>query len=367
MWSYPSRHPVVWTIICFFVSSFPQWFASVWSLYTSQPFIPWAKENVGIVMPTISALWITVPLGLLMFGFLLYDRYFIPSANGRISLLEFLDKAKKNGWDFGPQSLHIVDFANALRQSALDGSISLYGKPGNPKNLVGGEPLEIIPQDHWKKFSVNYGSLSHYLDNKETHTSTVNAYGFSDLHLIKLQAIKWLRDKQTIAQRGKTEIPHIKINFQQTFFREQEEAAQPITQQPIRRIYYIEVFNNLVASNLYNVSLSIMKVVRLNIYQEEENEPGFTSSIKLKYSDGKTEKDFSPSQHENVDLFSHTTAFIEHHGIRLEGQPPADLLRSQYPRKIYIEATARNRKPITASFIVNIDGTGRLDAHQCAS
>src|SRR5437667_2666665 len=65
------RHPLLATIASFAVLTAPQWIASVWALFSSEPLIPWLiKHNVPHF--GFSPWFITAPLGILMFTTVLF-------------------------------------------------------------------------------------------------------------------------------------------------------------------------------------------------------------------------------------------------------------------------------------------------------
>ena len=72
--NFAAKHPLVTFVFTIAVFSLPQWFQSIWSLFFSNPPVPaifkYWKEND---MPTFSPYWITVPLGLVMFAYLIYE------------------------------------------------------------------------------------------------------------------------------------------------------------------------------------------------------------------------------------------------------------------------------------------------------
>ena len=73
---FQNRHPYWWTFICVSAISFPQWFQSVWGLFSADPPIPiirdWLK-TVDTTLPAFSAYWVTVPLGIGMFLWLILE------------------------------------------------------------------------------------------------------------------------------------------------------------------------------------------------------------------------------------------------------------------------------------------------------
>jgi hypothetical protein len=70
-WLY--EHPkttLALVLFLFFFITLPAWFASVWQLFTGKPFFVWLAE--GMKTMEFSAYWITVPLGVLAFLFVVY-------------------------------------------------------------------------------------------------------------------------------------------------------------------------------------------------------------------------------------------------------------------------------------------------------
>ncbi|HUK55100.1 MAG TPA: hypothetical protein VLY20_00385, partial [Nitrospiria bacterium] len=70
------RHPVLWTSFSFLFIFLPQWLASVWSLFSPDPLVKIIYSKVGLTMPTFSSYWISIPIGFLMFGYLIYEQHF---------------------------------------------------------------------------------------------------------------------------------------------------------------------------------------------------------------------------------------------------------------------------------------------------
>jgi hypothetical protein len=74
---FPTRHPLLWTGLCFALVSFPAWVQSIWGLWSSEPLVPLVLDKLRKVeLPVFSAYWVTIPLGLAMFGWLIYERRF---------------------------------------------------------------------------------------------------------------------------------------------------------------------------------------------------------------------------------------------------------------------------------------------------
>lgn len=67
-------HPFSFTVICFLVIDLPEWVASIWSLFSSEPLAQIISRNwIGLGMPEFSPYWITIPLGLFMFAVLFWQ------------------------------------------------------------------------------------------------------------------------------------------------------------------------------------------------------------------------------------------------------------------------------------------------------
>jgi len=64
-----NERTLVWGIIIFVLADFPQWLASVWSLFCNKPLYQWLQDK-GIAIPSFSLLWITWPIGLILLGIL---------------------------------------------------------------------------------------------------------------------------------------------------------------------------------------------------------------------------------------------------------------------------------------------------------
>ena len=125
--------------------------------------------------------------------------------------------ATDRGWDFtSSDSLQLADLQDAIRQGALDGHLTVWGKLvrwPNAEPLMLKEVIEKIPADHWREFRVH---LIPALDDDNFRTSswhiTPSATGeraYIDLHVNRSEAAIWLdrdapsfRGKRTPEQRG---------------------------------------------------------------------------------------------------------------------------------------------------------------------
>jgi len=100
------------------------------------------------------------------------------------------------GWDFTDQhSLQLIDLQDAIRQGALDGHLTVWGRLNrwpNSEQLMRKEVVEKIPSEHWREFRVHlFGTL--YNDNFKTsswHVKPLGSeeYGYVDLHVERVQS-----------------------------------------------------------------------------------------------------------------------------------------------------------------------------------
>ena len=70
MRSFIRRYPYVWIGITFLVWGFPQWLASIWSLFSPNPIAKVLSESLrkhSIRLPHVSAYWVTTPIAFAMF------------------------------------------------------------------------------------------------------------------------------------------------------------------------------------------------------------------------------------------------------------------------------------------------------------
>ncbi|MHB1218965.1 MAG: hypothetical protein ACYC1L_12285 [Alphaproteobacteria bacterium] len=105
----------------------------------------------------------------------------------RRPLIELRDEASKRGWDFvSHTSLHILDFTDAMGQTALDGILRLWGRPDRNDfmSLTKTERLQEILPDHFKDGEIDAISLHAATDNFDVQTRNVRngTKGFRDIH-----------------------------------------------------------------------------------------------------------------------------------------------------------------------------------------
>jgi hypothetical protein len=132
----------------------------------------------------------------------------------RITLIELRDAAKKQRWDFSDTSYQVFDLATSLRQSALLGEITVYGRTGKQALREYWEPLRPIPADQWQRINIDASAL---VDGRNGNAMayevnpTVTAYDvmysvtYFDLQLDREAAMEWLKHT-AIKERGNRRI-----------------------------------------------------------------------------------------------------------------------------------------------------------------
>lgn len=129
-----------------------------------------------------------------------------PDSLQRMPLIELRDEAARQGWDMGPQSLHILDLADAAQQAGLDETLRFWGRPDRNifKSLTRNERLVEIPRDHWRDFDIN-AYLQNATDNFDVSTYTLRhegEHGFRDIHVERAPALRWLKS-EALSFRGR--------------------------------------------------------------------------------------------------------------------------------------------------------------------
>jgi hypothetical protein len=113
--------------------------------------------------------------------------------------------ARKWGWDLdGPNSLEILDLGNAMQQSGLDGTLTIYGRNGQRQFPEMYGPLNKIPPEHWATFDVYSMAMLMSDDNADVESKNItqDQRGFFDLHVDRRPALWWLRNVAP-KERGK--------------------------------------------------------------------------------------------------------------------------------------------------------------------
>jgi hypothetical protein len=129
----------------------------------------------------------------------------------RIPITELMKMATSRGWDFtGRHSLQLIDLQDAIRQGALDGYLTVWGRLNrwpNAEQLMRKEVIEKIRTDHWSEFRVHlFAALDN--DNFRTYSwhitpSSAAERGYVDLHVNRPEAALWL-DRDAVSFKGKT-------------------------------------------------------------------------------------------------------------------------------------------------------------------
>lgn len=208
----PKKYPYLWALLCLLIVGFPQWFQSVWSLFRTDAPIPivrdWLK-TMHMTIPEFSGYWVTVPLGLIMFGWLVYELRLqrtvptisagkdnettqatpsTPFPDWPIRELFFylrpdlVDDHRKNLWE---------KVGLEIRDNLAVGRLLIWGRkrdalPGKRSNF------SLIPAEYWKpEIDFTYW----FLDDGHQHACHVDPPtkfglpGYSDLHVNKAQAM----------------------------------------------------------------------------------------------------------------------------------------------------------------------------------
>lgn len=137
--------------------------------------------------------------------------------SSRISLIDLAKEAEKRGWKMvDPNSLHVLDFFDAVRQLGVDGKITAYGRPAQTfKDMARTEPLIPILPEQWRNHEIDVftffqwqnGQQHDYVeDNFETNLKCLPETGaiprYFDIHLDRDDALIWL-DSEAIHFRGR--------------------------------------------------------------------------------------------------------------------------------------------------------------------
>jgi hypothetical protein len=131
----------------------------------------------------------------------------------RIPCTELMKIATELGWTFTDQhSLHLIDLQDAIRQGALDGHLTVWGKLNKwprAESLMRKEVIEKIPPAHWREFRVH---LFAALEGDNFHTYSWHPAPsqsldtrYVDLHVDRSESVAWL-NKDALAFKGKTTV-----------------------------------------------------------------------------------------------------------------------------------------------------------------
>lgn len=113
----------------------------------------------------------------------------------RIPIKDFMVGASKKGWD--PENLDILSLMAAIRQKALEGAFTFWGKPYKKTNLFGCnqyDPLIPIPQEEWQHLSLDIRWIYYVKDNTETLIPSADGQEKKYLDIyIEAKALKGLK------------------------------------------------------------------------------------------------------------------------------------------------------------------------------
>lgn len=123
-------------------------------------------------------------------------------ANERIPLLDLRNLAIGAGWPTDHQDAKWLDFTKALRQSAVDGLLNVWGRQNSSDvdELVANEPLLLIDKSHWIAFEIDTISMCSANKNLNVRTYNMRAHdwgkrdSYRDLHVSNGQAEQWLKN-----------------------------------------------------------------------------------------------------------------------------------------------------------------------------
>ena len=119
----------------------------------------------------------------------------------RVTLSEFVGLAVTSyGWSLDNGSSDFIDLANGIRQAAVDGDLTIYGRRG----------CRDLHQEYWDQFPIQRISAEHFHEyaiqiipamggqNRDAQTYQLDAQRhdqacFVDLWLDRREALRWLR------------------------------------------------------------------------------------------------------------------------------------------------------------------------------
>jgi hypothetical protein len=131
----------------------------------------------------------------------------------RITFADFLEIAVGSfGWQINEGSCDVLDLGNGLRQAAVDGEVTLYGRADcrhMPPQYWDNYPLQPIPGEHLCSHWIDIAS-GLYEESFETRkmyaagSGDHGAVGYADLWIDRKQAMRWLK-RQGRDWRGRTD------------------------------------------------------------------------------------------------------------------------------------------------------------------
>ena len=122
-------NPILRTALSFLVIALPQWFESMWSLFYEKPFATVLRNRMGdTMMPSFSPYWITIPIGLLMFGLTIFELRRSRSVERRDEVIETVT-------EIPDEEKGILDFGAGIEEAIKEQRITLSLLTANLKKL----------------------------------------------------------------------------------------------------------------------------------------------------------------------------------------------------------------------------------------
>lgn len=116
----------------------------------------------------------------------------------RITLLDFIKRAGRQGWDVSGRSIEVMDLLQGLRQACLSEKVRAWGRPISPHpELMRTELHRPIPSAHWRSFEFDIDTIVGRGDNFETRSCNLKQSdrhngGYIDIYVDQQAALDWL-------------------------------------------------------------------------------------------------------------------------------------------------------------------------------
>jgi hypothetical protein len=129
----------------------------------------------------------------------------------RIPLSQFLKIAENQGIKLTDPNSQLLNFTYLIKQAGFDGDLHFFGREFKNhmfQQLQDKEVLKPIPKEHWEDFMIdgtscldtdNRGFSVSIKENNQSNNSYVmssHKKGFTDIHLEKESALKWLKTQK---------------------------------------------------------------------------------------------------------------------------------------------------------------------------
>lgn len=119
-------------------------------------------------------------------------------ASQRMTVLDFVKRASRQGWDVSGRSIQIMDLMQGLRQACSAERIRTWGRPISPHaDQMRTELHRSIPAPHWKQFEFDIDTIVGRADNFETKSCNLkqserHSGGYVDIYVDQQAALDWL-------------------------------------------------------------------------------------------------------------------------------------------------------------------------------